>query len=310
MKLFFKVMISWVLLMMCGGLTFAGNTDNIQSDTLDKWNTISNEHLDTINDDDDYFTSDNTWETWLQSLIIVVAKDIKNIVFVLVTVIAVIMVIKLIFGAKSEEEANKLKNGILWASIGIMVMQIAFSVTNIMFNKDINGGLSDKVKEWILQPFIELLYFIAAFAFIIVAILAFYRMVTANGNEDATKKGKMSIFYAILWFIIIKLANTVVTNTLNISSTTDPLLNQWINEDISKNVDLVIEIIKWVNGFIAVVVILMVIYAGFLVLVSWGTDENLKKAKNILLYIFIGIIILISSYLILTFFLDAQLPTK
>jgi hypothetical protein len=38
----------------------------------------------------------------------------------------------------------------------------------------------------------------ASFIFIAVAIYAFYKIVTANGDEDAISKGKMTIFYGIL----------------------------------------------------------------------------------------------------------------
>jgi hypothetical protein len=38
----------------------------------------------------------------------------------------------------------------------------------------------------------------ASFLFIAIAIYAFYKLVTANGDDDAVSKGKMTIVYGIL----------------------------------------------------------------------------------------------------------------
>jgi hypothetical protein len=50
-------------------------------------------------------------------------------------------------------------------------------------------------------------------------------------------------------------------------------------------------------------VVLMILYAWFLVLTSWWDEEKYKKAKKIILYSWIWILILFASYLILTFFI-------
>lgn len=47
----------------------------------------------------------------------------------------------------------------------------------------------------------------------------------------------------------------------------------------------------------------MVIYAGWLVLISGGDEEKLKKAKNIVIYILIGLVILVASHAIFRFFI-------
>ncbi len=47
----------------------------------------------------------------------------------------------------------------------------------------------------------------------------------------------------------------------------------------------------------------MILYAGAQILLSQGDEEKVKKGKQSLLYIAIGLLILVANYLILTFFL-------
>jgi hypothetical protein len=51
------------------------------------------------------------------------------------------------------------------------------------------------------------------------------------------------------------------------------------------------------------VCVILIIYAGWLVLISAGDEEKLKKAKSTILYVFIGFIVLVASHAIFRFFI-------
>lgn len=74
----------------------------------------------------------------------------------------------------------------------------------------------------------------------------------------------------------------------------------------SPNLDATVQImtkaINYFNGFIGLIVVIFIIYAGFLVLVGGGDDEKLKKAKSIIKYAIIGIFLLVASYTLFNFF--------
>jgi hypothetical protein len=59
-------------------------------------------------------------------------------------------------------------------------MQIPFTIYSVMFDKDVNANLAVNIKEKLINPFVNLLMLLASFAFIAVAIYAFFRIVTAN----------------------------------------------------------------------------------------------------------------------------------
>lgn len=254
----------------------------------------------------EFFNVNTTGEKGIKNFLFNIARDLRVIVFAFVLLIGIVMVIKLIFWENSEEEAKKLKMWILWASVWIIVMQIAFSVYKIMFDRDVWASLWRSVTERLIEPFTDMLMLFASFLFIAMWIYAFYKIVTAGWDDDKISKGKTTIIQAIIWFIVIKFADIIVKNTFN-----PDCWGGWIFtyggtkicENITENAKIITTLLNWINSFLAIVIVIMVMYAGFLVLTSGWESEKHDKAKKIMLYVGIGLLILFSSYLILTFFL-------
>lgn len=76
-----------------------------------------------------------------------------------------------------------------------------------------------------------------------------------------------------------------------------PLENSGINTTQSLT-DYVITIVQYFLGFVTVVAVLYIIYAGFQVMTGGGDEEKSKKAKNIIIYVTIGIAIMWLAYAI------------
>lgn len=74
-------------------------------------------------------------------------------------------------------------------------------------------------------------------------------------------------------------------------------------QNISGVVGIIGKIITYFNGFLMLICILLVLYAGWLVLISGGDEEKLKKAKSTMLYVFIGFIVLVGSHALFRFFI-------
>ncbi|MFA6458003.1 MAG: hypothetical protein WCV72_01255 [Patescibacteria group bacterium] len=58
-------------------------------------------------------------------------------------------------------------------------------------------------------------------------------------------------------------------------------------------------ILKWTNfflSFLALIAMIFLIYAGFLYVTSMGNDEQAKKAKNIIIWVVVGIIVIMIAY--------------
>lgn len=281
------------------------SSDNIRITTENSWRAVNNDKLEEIWWNE-FFYVWTTWEKWLKNFLLNIARDLRVIVFALVLLIWIIMVIKLIFGENTEEEQKKLKSWILWASIWIMVMQIAFSVYKVLFDRQVWANLARSFSERLVEPFTDMLMLFASFVFISMAIFAFYKIVTAWGNEEWIKKWKTTIFQAIIWFIVIKFSSILVENTYNPDCWGWWIISYWgtnICENVTQNTKIITTLINWFNSFLAIIIVIMIMYAWFLVL-TWGWEEEKnKKAKNILLYVWIWLLVLFASYAILTFFI-------
>lgn len=266
-------------------------------------NTINQEYLDDINTSEDF-------SIWTEGAIGVrntlykIADSIKDILYIIATLYFIILVLKLILSSNTEEEIGNFKKGILWITIGLFITQIAFSFVKLFYDNGVSGWLAQNFIGDLINPLISILETLASAFFIAMAIFTFYRMVTANGEDDKVTKGKQSIIYALIGFIIVKLAKILVVTTYG-------KINCWSNiitTQCTKTADLswfsliIVDIINWMNSLIGIVIIIMIIYAGSQILLSNGEEEKVSKAKNIIIWVFIGILILSFNYLILTFF--------
>ncbi len=69
---------------------------------------------------------------------------------------------------------------------------------------------------------------------------------------------------------------------------------------------LVLTIISYFLGFLGLLATIMVIYGGMQYVTSAGNDEAVGKAKKIILYSVIGIIVILLSFVIVNAVLGAQ----
>jgi len=137
----------------------------------------------------------------------------------------------------------------------------------------------------LINPIIALLETLASLFFIAIAIFAFYRLITANGKEDAISNAKNTIIYAIFGFFLVRFARGIVEafygkvdcqsyTFLGISIDSG---NCYVQANYDAGIQIIINVINWLNSFVAIVVVIMIIYAGAQILLSAGEEEKLKK---------------------------------
>ena len=277
---------------------------------LDTWTKVEgkerNDKLKNFNDPDDNFTwvDATQWDKWFFYFLVRIAKSLKNIFFAIATVFFLIIVLRLLFTENSEEEFGKFKKWILWITVWIIIMQIAYSLVITTQNQSISWWLANDLLKNIVIPLITLLETAASFFFIAIAIFAFYRMVTSSWDDEKAKTWKMSIFYAIIWFIVIKISGLIVKTTYSKTLCDDDNITcSWWVAEIEEWAWIIFKIINWLNWFVWIAVVIMIIYAWVQIIFSNWEEEKIKKAKTSIIYIFIWIFVLTMNYLILTFFL-------
>jgi hypothetical protein len=69
-------------------------------------------------------------------------------------------------------------------------------------------------------------------------------------------------------------------------------------------------LIRVVLGFLGVVVVIIVIYAGFLWMTAGGKEDQVKKAKDWMINAIIGLAIILSAYAITDFIIERLLDAS
>lgn len=289
------------------------NNVNIWGDK-GKWNSDENKRLDDLQTPDDIKVPIEAEKSAVE-LLYTVARDLKTVMYIVAWVYFLILTVRLLFTSNTEEWAENFKKWIIWISIWIVVMQIAYYFVNTLYANEVWWALASNFIENIIEPIIKLLETATSFIFVLMAIYAFYKVVTANWDEQKVSDGKKTIFFAIIWFIVVKLAKdlvyavywaidckdrSILSFQLSWNCTTDSNLT-WIAA-------IIVRIINWMNGFVWILVIGIILYAWAQLLLSHWDEEALTKVKKSIIYIVIWIAILVFNYFILTFFLIPETP--
>jgi hypothetical protein len=274
--------------------------DNIQNFTAPANDKKENDLLNSIYISWSDKVDTEKWVRGINGFILKIAKDFKNVVFALSTVVFIVLVYRLLFATNTDEEATKFRKWIIWAILGIVVMQLSYSTVFILFDNPVWDTLAKSLLNDLFMPLINLLLFGVSFAFIVVWIFAFYMIITAGGDDEKAKKWKIAVFYAVVGFVIIIFAK----NLVNASYTATFTENEEDNPGPEGIIGIIADIINWLSPFTALVVVIMIIYVGAQLVFSNGDEDKLSKAKKAILFIVIWLLIIAFSYLIVTLFIE------
>lgn len=73
---------------------------------------------------------------------------------------------------------------------------------------------------------------------------------------------------------------------------------------------LILTIINYFLGFLGLIAVIMVIYGGVTYVISAGNDEAIGKAKKIIMYALIGIVIILLSFVLVRMVLGSGTGTE
>ena len=133
--------------------------------------------------------------------------------------------------------------------------------------------------------------------------------------QKASEKGLKSIYIGIAGIFIILLSRFISEILVPVSDTGIGIdRSQAFTTDIIANAQIA-SIINWFLGFASFVTVSMIIYGGYLWLVSGGDESVEEKAKKILRNALIGFIVIFSAYTITMVVLggakiENEIPTR
>lgn len=188
-------------------------------------------------------------------------------------------------------------------------MQSSYIIINVLFNKDVGAGGAASGIDFInavIFPIIRLIEVLASFAFLAMAFVAFFSMVASNGDAKAREGGIKTISGAIIGFILIKISGVLVRTVYGDINCPTVIMGQcqgdiFTKPNLSETIKVFAKIINYANGFIGIITVLLIIYTGWMIL--FRGEEGMKKGKSMIKWIVIGLLLLVTSYIIFNFFL-------
>jgi len=217
---------------------------------------------------------------------------VRYIWYALVVLFIVIAGIKLLMNWSSAEKVKaafmSLLYILLWSILFFGCIWILWSVLKIetlQWTEWLNQNLQWDQSSFlfIVLSFLKALAFIAA---ILMIVVHGFRVLSSADKSDKVKAWLKWLLNVIIALVIIKVIDYVY------------YIAQ-LSDFVTEATTLIIEIAKVVWFIIWALMMIMLFYAGFLFITDQWSSENMKKAKNIIVWILVTAIVIFSLLLII-----------
>lgn len=248
----------------------------------------------------------------IRNFLFILFKDFAIIIFIAAIIIAFIATIRLLTSPNGEEDFSTWMQTLVWSLAGLFIISIAYTVIQqfeirVTSTQTFSGQTVYAAVINIIYPLLNFIRYMAGICFFLAAVYSFYRIVTSMGDEERAIDGRKVFIGSVFGFVIMMIAEPIVRVAYG-GGTCGGRTIFGISIDCTKRVfdasgalGLIAKMIVFLNGFIAIITIVMIMYAGFLVLTGGGDEEKTDRAKRTITYAIIGVVILLLSYVIYRF---------
>lgn len=221
-------------------------------------------------------------------------------------VVIVIAGIWLVLSVGDEQAKEKAKKIILYAVAGLIVIALAAAIVLVIINATNTGGIFGPVpslgggtardpRDIILGIMYGILLYMGLAAVVVIVLAGIY-MVVSLGDEQAVGRAKKIILYAVIGLIIIALAGAIVyivAEATGAGGIFGAIPDTGGSGSISNPRQKVVNILKGVLSFMALAAVVVIVIAGIYMVVSLGNEQNIDKAKKIIFWAIVGLIVIL-----------------
>jgi hypothetical protein len=246
----------------------------------------------------------------LFTIFISYARKFKYIVVISAILFIVIAGVRMITASGNEEISKKNRTSIVWLMVGLIIMQLSEIFVNILYNQDYYMGFGifgdyaenvpEKLQNSLVNPLLNFMMTLLAVIAVLMILIAALKMMTAMGDEGKIKKQQQMLVGAVLGLGIIVLAKPVVQWFYGYGTSTP-------STNVAQSVSIVVQIANFIMGFTFVAAVVMLIVAGIMMVINFGNDQQVQKAKKIISWVLVGLALILSAYTIVLLFIAPQL---
>jgi type IV secretory pathway VirB2 component (pilin) len=241
----------------------------------------------------------------LKTTIDVATVNVVNTILNYVALAAVVAIIiaGLYMILTGGSQADKAKTIIIWTIVGLIVILLAKVIVNFVFgifganggNVGINVLSGSNPVQVVIQIVNTVLTYVGLAAVIAIVIAGLYMILSGGSQAD---KAKEIIKWVIIGLVVILLAKVIVAFIY--AALGENLADIGINipggtGDIRQ---VITSVLNTVLNFVGLIAVIAIVIAGIWLIVGMGSDESKDRAKKIILYTIIGLIIILLAKLL------------
>lgn len=245
-------------------------------------------------------------------------KIVDNVRF-MIGAVAILMIIvagiKLLTAGGNEEVFTKQSQTLIYAVLGLFIVGLAGEIASILevdrggFLKDPNVSIQkSRLFNRTVEIAITFIKYIIGSVSVLFVVRNGLRLVLLGGNEEEVTKDKKNIFYGMLGLIVILMSNTFINKVFFKIDTSqypgiDPVRPGIDRLRLAKEIAGATNIVAAIVGPFA---LLSLVAGGLMYMLAGGEDEKIGKAKKIIMWSAIGIVIIYGAFAIVSTFVSRQ----
>lgn len=244
-----------------------------------------------------------------------IVDNLRYIIGAVMILIIVVAGVKLIAAQGNEEVFTKQTQTLLFGLIGLFMVGLAgelatiFDVSRGGFLRDPNVALQrSRLFNRTVEVVITFIKYIIGGVSVLFIVRNGLRMVLLGGNEEEVGKDKKNIYWGLIGLVIILVSNPIINKVFfKIDTSKFPGL-----EAVRPGIDPArfAQEISGITNIIAAIAgpfaLLSLVAGGLMYILAAGNDETIGKAKKIILWSIIGLVIIYGSFAIVSTFVARQ----
>ncbi len=223
-------------------------------------------------------------------------RIVKYAVGALAVLFGVLYAMALVLAGDKEETLTQQKKNFTGIAIAFVLLMIADNVAGIFNPEGSNaqqlidfGAANDQLRDivnyikWLLGSVLVLLFTISGF-----------KLITAQGEDEKITQEKKHLVGSLIGIFVLLLASNIVNAVYTVNQVTGATAPAVFTTPIQEAAGGLRLFLVFLGPF----AVLFSIYAGFLYMTSFGSEENTTKAKTLLIGGITAIVIIYLAYAI------------
>lgn len=224
----------------------------------------------------------------------------KNIVWIFAVLLLVRAGLKLIYG-QGEDRFEEAKRAIANGLMAVVLVYLTSSFVNAFIR--VGGSWNPAAGSAIFTTemlgivrWVQVLVAVLAIGMIVAAV---FTAMLSVGSDDATSRIRRAVFGAAAGILILGI-DVAFRATFGLAYYAVPG-----GPSPFPIIQRALIVISYILGFMALVAVCVVIYAGIMMILSLGNEDQFEKSRSLILRALLGLFVILTSYVIVGFVIQA-----